>query len=147
MNKRMNRSEKYRSLATGISKRLSGTSSILLDGSSQVPADLAKLFTSIADALDAAPALRAAWLTSARSAASAEQKAHALMVAFVKWVKVAFGKEPAAMQDFGLPAPAPHPAKAATKAEAQVKAKATRQSKKAPKAQPAGEAGSTAPKS
>jgi len=120
-------STKYRSLAAGITKRLA--TSITVANAAWAPADLAKLFTSVADALDAAQPLRAAWLTSARSAAAAEEKAHPVMVAFAEWVRVTFGKEPAAMQDFGLPAPAPKPAKAATKAQAQVKAKATRQQK------------------
>ena len=121
------KSMRYRSLAAGITKRL--TTSITVANQVHAPADLAKLFTSVADALDAAQPLRAAWLSSARSAAAAEQEAHPVMVAFVEWVRVTFGKEPAIMQDFALPAPAPKPVKAATKAEAQVKAKATKQQK------------------
>jgi hypothetical protein len=123
-------STKYRSLAAGITKRLSSTTSVTVANTSYAPADLAKLFTSIADALDASPPLKAAWLTSARSAAATETKAHPVMVAFVTWARATYGKEPAIMQDFGLTAPAPHPAKAATKAEAQVKARATKQAKK-----------------
>jgi hypothetical protein len=121
---------KYRSLAAGITKRLSGATSVTLDNTTYVPADLAKLLASIADALDAAPPLKAAWESSARSAASAEAKAHPVMVAFVKWVRATYGKEPAILQDFGLAAPVPHPATAATKAKAQAEAKATRQQKK-----------------
>ena len=121
------KSTRYRSLAAGITKRLA--TSITVANTPYAPADLAKLFTSVANALEATPPLRAAWLSSARSAAAAEQEAHPVMVAFVEWVRVTFGKEPAAMQDFGLPAPAPKPAKAATKAQAAVKAKATKQQK------------------
>jgi hypothetical protein len=124
------KSTKYRSLAAGITAQLSTMKTIIAANTSYAPADLAKLFTSVADALDASLPLRAAWLSSARSAAAAEAKAHPEMVAFVKWVRATFGKEPAIMQVFGLAAPAPHPATAATKAKAQVKAKATRQQKK-----------------
>ena len=145
------KSNKYRSLAAGIAKRLATSSSIKVANAEHAPADLAKLFTSIADALDATPPLRATWLSSARSAAAAEQEAHPVMVAFVEWVRVTFGKEPAAMQDFGLPAPAPKPAKAATKAKAQEQAKATRQQKQgttaAAPAAPEAPAGGTPAKS
>jgi hypothetical protein len=118
---------KYRSLAAGITAQLSGTKSIKLGNTTYATTDLVKLFTSIANALDASPTLKAAWLSGARSAAASETEAHPVMVAFVGWARATFGKEPAAMQAFGLAAPAPHPATAATKAEAQVKAKATRQ--------------------
>jgi hypothetical protein len=127
-------STKYRSLAAGITKRLSSTTSLTVDNTAYAPADLAKLFTSIADALDASPPLKAAWLTSTRSAAAAETKAHPVMVAFVQWARASYGKQPAIMQDFGLTAPAPRPATAATKAEAQAKAKATKQAQKGAKA-------------
>ncbi len=126
------KSTKYRSLAAGITKHLA--SSITLANAAWAPGDLAKPFTSIADALDAAPPLRAAWLSSARAAATAEKKAHPVMVAFAEWVRVTFGKEPAVLQDFGLAAPAPRPASAATKAQAAVKARATRQHKQGTKA-------------
>ena len=130
------KSTKYRSLAAGITKRL--TTSITVANTSYAPADLAKLFTSIADALDATPPLRAAWLSSARSANAAEEKAHPVMVAFAEWVRVTFGSEPAIMQDFGMPAPAPKPATVATKAKAQEQAKATKQHKQGtPAAAPA----------
>jgi len=100
--------------------------SIKMGNTTYATADLAKLFTSVADALDATPPLKAAWLSSARSAAAAEAKAHAVMVAFVVWARATFGKEPAVMQAFGLAAPAPHPATVATKAQAKEKAAATR---------------------
>ncbi len=121
------RSSRYRSLAAGIGKRMSSVTSVTMDGVTYAVADLAKLFNNVADALDAAAPLRAAWISSARSAHASEQRAHPVMVAFVKWVRGTFGKkDAAAMADFGLDAPAAHPAKAETKANAQVKAKATR---------------------
>jgi hypothetical protein len=120
-------STKYQSLAAGIASQLSGVKNVKLENTSYATKDLAKLFTSIAKALDANPPLKAAWLSSARSSAAAEEKAHPVMVAFVRWARATFGKEPAIMQAFGLAAPAPHPATVATKAQAQVKAAATRQ--------------------
>lgn len=123
------RSSKYRSLAAGIAKRLSTVTTLTIDNATVAPADLAKLFTSIADALDAVSPLKAAWLSSARSAQAAETKAHQTMVAFVRWIRATFGKEPAIMQDFGLSAPAAHPATVATKAQAKAKAKATREAR------------------
>jgi hypothetical protein len=121
---------KYRSMAAGITSQLTSVPNVTLENTTYATADLAKLFTSIADALDAAPPLKAAWLTSARSAAAAEEKAHPVLVAFAAWVRTTYGKKaPAILQAFGLTAPAPRPATAATKAQAQVKAKATKQSK------------------
>jgi len=120
-------STKYESLAAGIGSQLSGVKNVKLQNTTYATADLAKLFTSVANALDATPPLKAAWLSSARSAAATEAKAHAVMVAFVVWARATFGKEPAIMQAFGLAAPAPHPATASTKAEAKVKAETTRQ--------------------
>jgi hypothetical protein len=77
----------------------------------------------------------------------AEEKAHAVMVAFVLWVRATFGKEPVIMQAFGLAAPAPHPATVVTKAQAQVKAKATREgAEAAATAAVAAPASSTPPK-
>jgi len=119
-------STKYESLAAGIASQLTGVQNVKLENTTYATADLAKLFKSVADALDATPPLKAAWLSSARSAAATEAKAHAVMVAFVVWARATFGKEPAVMQAFGLVAPAPHPATVATKAEAKVKAAATR---------------------
>ncbi len=123
-------STKYGCLAAGIASQLSGMTSVKLENTTYATADLAKLFTGIASALEATPPLKAAWQSSARSAAASEAKAHAVMVAFVVWVRATFGKDPAVMQAFGLAAPAPHPATVATKAQAQVKTKATKQQKK-----------------
>ncbi len=119
-------STKYESLAAGIASQLTGVTNVKLANTTYATADLAKLFTSVAKALDATPPLKAAWLSSARSGAETEAEAHAVMVAFVLWVRATFGKEPAAMQAFGLAAPAPHPATVETKAQAKVKAAATR---------------------
>jgi hypothetical protein len=74
-------STKYGSLAAGIASQLSTVTSIKMENTTYATADLAKLFKSVADALDAAPPLKAAWLSSARSAAATEEKAHAVMVA------------------------------------------------------------------
>jgi hypothetical protein len=123
-------SNKYESLAAGIGSQLTGVKNVKLANTTYATADLAKLFKSVATALDATPPLKAAWLSSARSAAATEAKAHAVMVAFVVWARATFGKDPAVMQAFGLAAPAPHPATVETKAQAQVKTKATRQQKK-----------------
>jgi hypothetical protein len=127
MNNTSKLSTKYRSLAAGIASQLSGVKNVKLENTSYATKDLAKLFTSVAKALDANPPLKAAWLSSARSSAATEEKAHPVMVAFVRWARATFGKEPAIMQAFGLAAPAPHPATVATKAQAQVKAATTRQ--------------------
>lgn len=120
------RSSRYRPLAAGIGKRLSGASSITLDNQTYAPADLVKLFDGVADAIDATPPLKEAWRSSVSSAKSAEAKAHPVMVAFVRWLRATYGKEPAILQDFGLTVPAPRPVKVATKVKAQAKAKATR---------------------
>ena len=131
-------STKYESLAAGVVSQLTGVQNVKMGNTTYATADLAKLFKSVADALDATPPLKAAWLSSARSAAATEAKAHAVMVAFVVWARATFGKEPAVMQAFGLAAPAPHPATVDTKAQAKVKAATTRQAggKKGKKAAP-----------
>jgi len=91
-------SNKYESLAAGIGSQLTGVQNVKLANTTYATADLVKLFTSVASALDATVPLKAAWLSSARSAAAQEAKAHAVMVAFVMWARATFGKEPAVMQ-------------------------------------------------
>jgi hypothetical protein len=123
-NNKQTDTQKYSSLISGITKRISAP--VMIGNVTYAPADLISVLKTAIDAFNAIPAPEAEWHKVVKAAQDANVKAHALGLELIAYLMAVYGKDPTILADFGLKPRTTKQATVATKSNALKAAKATR---------------------